>query len=264
MTALLRLKIDHDDDAQDPRTECENAGTMACWHRRYKLGDVQPEGSPEDYRERLVLDLGLNAFDNPPCTCHADDSRQVDQVDPTEDTCYRCGGSFSERDKAAGLFAEHFIELPLYLYDHSGITMSTGAFGCKWDSGQVGFIYISRVKAAEEWSTDTEERAIACMKSEVEHYDEYLTGNVHGYTVERGTRTNITFEDGRDPETSIEWEHEDSCWGFYGDWWKAGDPTGMGDSFDGELKELFDSMDYNDVGEWRYVASVPEEDRDEE
>src|SRR3989304_5726596 len=33
------------------------------------------------------------------------------------------------------------IFLPLYLYDHGGITMSTGAFSCPWDSGQVGFIY---------------------------------------------------------------------------------------------------------------------------
>jgi hypothetical protein len=260
MTALLRLKIERDEDAQDPRKEWDNASTMACWHRRYNLGDVQPDVGPTEYRAQLVMEVA-GALDNP-CTCHYEDSRQVDQVDPTEDTCYRCGGSFSERDKAAGLFAEHFIELPLYLYDHSGITISTGAFGCQWDSGQVGFIYISRAKAAEEWPEDTEERAIACMKSEVETYDDYITGNVHGYTVERGTRTNITFEDGRDPETSIEWEHEDSCWGFYGDWWREGDPTGMGDSFDGELKALFDSMDYNDEDEWRYVASVPEDDRE--
>lgn len=256
---LYRLKIEHDSDAQDPRKDCENAGTMACWHRRYRLGDVQPSAGPVEYRTQLVLDS--KTIDNP-CTCHHEDSRQCDP-DDDEDRCYRCGGSFSERDKAAERFDDLFIALPLYLYDHGGITMSTGAFGCPWDSGQVGFIYISREKAAMEWPTDTEERAVACLKSEVEHYDEYLTGNVHGYTVERGTLGKTTFADGTE-ELTIRWDDDDSCWGYYGDWWQKGDPTGMGDNFDGALKALFDSMDYNDVGEWKYTDNVPEELRDED
>ena len=44
---------------------------------------------------------------------------------------------------------EGFFVLPLYLYDHSGITMSTGAFSCPWDSGQVGFIYCKPFDALE-------------------------------------------------------------------------------------------------------------------
>ena len=36
------------------------------------------------------------------------------------------------------------VILPLYLYDHSGITISTTPFHCGWDSGQIGFIYITR------------------------------------------------------------------------------------------------------------------------
>ena len=31
---------------------------------------------------------------------------------------------------------------PLYLYDHSGITISTSPFGCQWDSGQIGWVII--------------------------------------------------------------------------------------------------------------------------
>jgi hypothetical protein len=34
------------------------------------------------------------------------------------------------------------IVVPLYLYDHSGITMSTSPFSCPWDSGQVGYIWV--------------------------------------------------------------------------------------------------------------------------
>ena len=36
------------------------------------------------------------------------------------------------------------IILPLYLYDHSGITISITPFSCRWDSGQVGFVYMTR------------------------------------------------------------------------------------------------------------------------
>jgi len=36
------------------------------------------------------------------------------------------------------------VILPLYLYDHSGITISTTPFNCPFDSGQIGFIYIRK------------------------------------------------------------------------------------------------------------------------
>ena len=39
-----------------------------------------------------------------------------------------------------------FIRLPLYLYDHSGLSISTKnayPFNDQWDAGQVGFIIVS-------------------------------------------------------------------------------------------------------------------------
>jgi len=94
----------------------------------------------------------------------------------------------------------HKIMLPLYLYDHSGITMSTGAFSCPWDSGQVGYIYMPMKEARKNWKGTTEEvieKATACLQSEVREYDYYLTGQVYGYMIEGGC--------------------EDSCWGFIGE-----------------------------------------------
>ena len=41
------------------------------------------------------------------------------------------------------LLKDKVFYLPLYLYDHSGITMSTGSFCDSWDSGQVGFISVN-------------------------------------------------------------------------------------------------------------------------
>jgi hypothetical protein len=43
-----------------------------------------------------------------------------------------------------------YVILPLYLYDHGGITMSIGPFSCPWDSGQVGWIYAPKQKFIEE------------------------------------------------------------------------------------------------------------------
>ena len=43
------------------------------------------------------------------------------------------------------------VILPLYLYDHSGITISTSPFSCGWDSGQIGFIFVSKEKLRKEY-----------------------------------------------------------------------------------------------------------------
>jgi hypothetical protein len=101
------------------------------------------------------------------------------------------------------------LVLPLYLYDHSGISISTGKFSCPWDSGRVGFIYCSKERARQEWGekyspgiTDDAifAKALACLESEVSAYDSYLQGDVVGYVAS-------------DPDG----EELGSCWGFYPD-----------------------------------------------
>lgn len=101
-------------------------------------------------------------------------------------------------------FERDHLLLPLYLYDHSGITMSTNPFHCPWDSGQVGFIVVSKEKVREEYgvkiiSAKVRDRALAALRSEVAVYDHYLTGDVYGFR--------ILDKDG---------DEVDSCWGFYG------------------------------------------------
>lgn len=103
------------------------------------------------------------------------------------------------------------ISLPLYLYDHSGITMNTTGFHCPWDSGKVGFIYVTLDKVREEYSVKriskkTRENVLGVLRGEVEAYDQYLTGDVYGYVVAVDTEDE-EFDDA-DP---IE-----SCWGFFG------------------------------------------------
>jgi hypothetical protein len=95
--------------------------------------------------------------------------------------------------------------LPLFLMDHSGLTMSTGSFGCPWDSGQVGFIYTTAEKM-KEMGTD-EDNIEACLKAEVETYSQYLSGDVWGYVLYELKTCDLGH---------VHKEETDSCWGFYG------------------------------------------------
>jgi hypothetical protein len=145
------IEIHLDPDPENPRTEYDQLGTMACWHRRYTLGDIQPSQKPWEYQRDL----------------------------------YTSGAFY----------------LSVYLYDHSGLTISTTPFSCPWDSGQVGYISISKKKAKAEspklsgealkaWAEDR-------LRSEVEEYDRYLRGEAYGFII----------KDENDEEL-------DSCWEF--------------------------------------------------
>jgi hypothetical protein len=154
--AELTIKIHHDDNAECPREWCDHLGTMACWHRRYNLGD-------KEHMEKEEI---------------------------------------QEENKKGAL-----ILLPLFLYNHSGISMSTSRgypFDCPWDSGQVGVIYVTKEKVRAEYSCqritqETLKKVLEVLRAEVEDYDHYLTGQVFGYVIE-----------------DKKGEHLDSCWGFYG------------------------------------------------
>ena len=153
----LTIEIATDEDAPDPRKECDHLGEMRCIHGKYKLGDQHDMDSDE-----LIW-----------CTQRPD-----------------------------------VLALPLYLYDHSGITMSTAPFSCPWDSGQVGYILVTHENIKAEWgavSPEILDKARACLEAEVVEYDHYLTGNVYGYMVK-----------------SAAGEILDSCWGYYGDPHKSG------------------------------------------
>ena len=116
------------------------------------------------------------------------------------------------------------IALPLIIYDHSGIWMSTGRqypFNDPWDSSHIGFIYVTLeeirremgrpkprknninpdIKAIKHVTKADREHAIRLMKSEVQEYSDWLSGNVWGFVV----------YDGEDDDVV------DSCWGYYGD-----------------------------------------------
>jgi len=165
------IKIYHDPDTENPR-EWSNLGTLICWHRRYRLGDSHRFDSPEAFlRDRAGVS---------------------DQSDLSMEHL---------RDRAE----RKVVILPVFLYDHSGLAMNTIGFHCPWDSGQVGFLYVTLEAVRKEFGVKRvtkalREKAEGILRGEVVSYDAYLGGRVYGYVIER---------DG---------EEIDACWGFVGDY----------------------------------------------
>ena len=92
----------------------------------------------------------------------------------------------------------------IYGYSHSGLTIATTPFSCSWDSGVLGFAIITKEDLRENYSIKRVSKQYVTkgyehIEGEVKTLDQYITGDVYGFTLEK---------DG---------EHEDSCWGFYGD-----------------------------------------------
>lgn len=195
-----RVTIYPDECVEDPRKEYDHVGTMVCWHSRYTLGDEQETGDQQEWLRNL-----------------AGEEVGVDDPDLIPD------------EHVQRIIDKYFVMVPLYLYDHSGITMSTGPFSCPWDSGQVGWIYCTMEKARKEWDGDDKkvrEQAEMYLVCEVEAYDQYLRGDVYSYTCEEGTVCD---------KGEVHWEVVDSCSGFYGDSLKN---NGMLDNMPEEFHEL--------------------------
>lgn len=174
------VTISQDDDPMNPRVDFDNLGTMVCWHNRYDLGDKH------GYETPMVLMHVLSGL--------YPETATEDLTDDQRNRCYIVA-------------SEKAIVLPLYLYDHSGITMRVSAFNDAFDSGQVGYIYVTKEKIREEYvlgrvSPKMNKRIVKSLVAEVEQYDQYLTGEVYGYNIVKNTGDDEEFVD--------------SCWGFFG------------------------------------------------
>jgi hypothetical protein len=169
-----KIKIYQDEDPMNPR-ENDNLCVMVCEHRRYELGD------------RTATETELEAV--------------------------RRGG-FELLERYLRMKEGAVCLVPLGLLDHSGLHMWTGggshwSDSAGWDSGTVGFAYITKQRMVElcgtadyktaDFAGTAQQWAEKQIDGEVEEYDQYLRGDVYGYVIEG--------EDG---------EHVDSCWGFFG------------------------------------------------
>ena len=98
--------------------------------------------------------------------------------------------SWEEMEEYITRTEDPLIIKPLYLYDHGGITISTRPFGCQWDSGRLGFVYVRKEDVRNNFMIKRcgqriTERVDVLLDGEVEVYDKYLIGEVYGYEIGR-------------------------------------------------------------------------------
>lgn len=215
-----RLEIHTDEDSESPR-EWSNVGHMICWHSRYVLGDDHDFSRPLSFMDDLFTQQ----------TGIYDDDDKFDDAENREAAFHKAVYEW---------FEKNVICLQLYLYEHSGISMSCSSFigraqHADWDSGPVGYIYCTMDEARKEWKgTDEEirEQAKKCLECEVDVYDQYLRGDVCGFKLFTKKRCDSC------GHTELE-ETDDSCWGFFGE-----------ESLKGEIPEkyshLLDKLEYAD------------------
>lgn len=177
------INLHVDQDATDPR-DYDNLGTMVLFHRRYILGDKDHGYDHNEYHSWAEL-------------------REAIQLREGKDA----------------------LILTMTMMDHSGLYIRCGrGFGDVdpggWDSGQIGFIFVSRKRIREEMARPGKlrpdginhelhpikhvtkkdlARAEECLRGEVETYAQFVEGDVYGFVIE-----------------DFDENHIDSCWGYYG------------------------------------------------
>lgn len=176
-----RLVIEQDEFADNPLERGTDLGTMYCFSRRWDLGHEHSYNNGRELAEGLLDDAGMS---------------------------YRTGDD--NEDTMERLRKKGWIIEPLYLYDHSGISISMRSFigrahHAEWDSGQVGVYVVTpeeiraffRVKRV---TRKIREQALSAMRVTVDTYDCYLRGDVYGYDL-------------AGPDGQV-----DSCSGFIGEY----------------------------------------------
>lgn len=242
------LRATQDTDADDPRND-DNIGIMFCKHPRHTLGDRLNAKSPEDFWADMIseyvpkkdLEQRLKSEHLPDFTPDPKSSAFDQLLDAVQDD-----GNY----KAAIAACEpYIIILPLWIYDHSGITMSCGdpvyPFTDQWDSSLVGWIVLPKEKALHELATpkldadgnqvthtnpngveipdyvvcdETNWRQAAerQLKYEVDIYDKYLTDDVYCYELYSRPIKPSTKPDPKMPDYADDWDYEEAFSGFYG------------------------------------------------
>ena len=180
-----------DEDAFDPRADCDPLGKIALTHSRYTLGDAEfhEYKNGEDLIEAILSDV-LNSEYKASAIREAWPNQFIDKaVFILQKLC--------------------LIFLPVYLLDHSGLSLRTGRFmedPGGWDTSFIGFTYATKeaiINVYGDAEPENTKKAEKLLRAELETYGQYISGEVYGYSVEPNERNK-----------SI--NCDDSCWGFYG------------------------------------------------
>lgn len=184
------LRVEYEDSPCNPREWDSEVSTMLCGHRRYNLGDEQLTGNYNSMLEEAQHYIVSHNY--------LEFERFVKSQEFKEEEHDQLQAWEEEEIKTCNIVREftstHFVILPIYMYEHSGIALSTGKFSCSWDSGLLGVIFtkITPQSCPESVKED--------LERQVENYSRYVNGDVFRWEI-------------RDSEGNF----VESCGGYYGD-----------------------------------------------
>lgn len=80
------------------------------------------------------------------------------------------------------------ITMPLYLYDHSGFSLSIKQFNDPWDSMRLGYAYTTKEKLRQFFHVKRVTKkviaqAVAVLELKIREYEDYLNGYVYSFTL---------------------------------------------------------------------------------
>ena len=247
---IVRLYIQNDECPISPRTDFDgHIGKMMCWHRHYNLGDYEENNFSdpdqflsnilhENVSDKSIINFVRNGKTSNETklvynrsskmwelwawyyvTFQSPKEAKFQIYEENEDITWLVDDiidCLSDKDKWY-LLEKHanIVALPLYLYDHSGITMNCCGFSDRLDSGQVGWIYTDKntvLETGADIKGNWKKTAYEWMKGEVKEYDMYLQNKVYGIITEE-------YNGEGDPEDDNNWTDKESCWGFYSGKW---------------------------------------------
>ena len=189
---MYQLTVDTDVYPSDPRCEEDNLGTMLCFSAYCSYGDCNISAEAEEQVAAL-------------CRKYGKSDEEIDEM-----TIYEEMNFIAEHDD--------ILVLPLYILDHSGLSMATYRQDT-WDSSYAGFIYVEKdfflsacpIKDTERWK----EYAKKTLLKEIETYSAYLEGSVYMWDLIEYVK--VTREDLKGVKISVSYEpYEDSPDYVYG------------------------------------------------
>ena len=162
------VNIEQDFMPESPR-EWEHLGTIVGKHRRYQLADVE-----EDYDG--MLELLCVDHEKCPAKLRASYEDGDDYYDDIERRAWR-------------FIEQRYCILPVYMYEHGDIMLSTAPFSCQWDSGQLGYIYVRKDEALakmgkKKWTKKVQQQVESILEVEINEYSQYISGDIWCFQIE--------------------------------------------------------------------------------
>lgn len=181
-----RVNITYCTEYDNPRTDWDcNAAHFVTRHRRYSLTESSDiEGEINALAEKYRISIK--------------------------------GKSFLGAINALNAYC---VIKPIAMYEHSGITVWFGSPNDRWDSGYIGYGYITEddVNACGRNEKDYptwRDQAEAIMNDEMDTFDRYCRGEVYDMEVEKLIEPTWAEQDREDFDMD-EWREDDAHWEGY-------------------------------------------------